>query len=64
LTRHDRALRDSDADFTIRNNSDLLSTVTSVSTTMTYLLGGVAALRRTTGSDVSSQLVKEPLNLT
>jgi putative ABC transport system permease protein len=31
-------------DFTIRNNSDLLSTITSVSQTMTYLLGGVAAV--------------------
>ena len=36
-------------DFTIRNNSDLLSTVTSVSTTMTYLLGGVAAVSLVVG---------------
>ncbi|MFN8636504.1 MAG: ABC transporter permease [Chloroflexota bacterium] len=37
------------ADFTIRNNSDLLSTVTSVSQTMTYLLGGVAAVSLVVG---------------
>jgi putative ABC transport system permease protein len=31
-------------DFTIRNNADLLNTITSVSKTLTYLLGGVAAV--------------------
>jgi putative ABC transport system permease protein len=36
-------------DFTIRNNSDLLSTVSSVSQTMTYLLGGVAAVSLVVG---------------
>jgi len=36
-TRH--KLQSATNDFTIRNNSDLLSTVTSVSQTMTYLLG-------------------------
>jgi putative ABC transport system permease protein len=36
-------------DFTIRNNTDLLSTVTSVSQTMTYLLGGVAAVSLVVG---------------
>jgi putative ABC transport system permease protein len=41
-TRH--KLQTATNDFTIRNNSDLLSTVTSVGQTMTYLLGGVAAV--------------------
>ena len=36
-------------DFSIRNNSDLLSTVGSVSQTMTYLLGGVAAVSLVVG---------------
>jgi putative ABC transport system permease protein len=31
-------------DFTVRNNADLLTTITSVSQTLTYLLGGVAAV--------------------
>jgi putative ABC transport system permease protein len=37
------------ADFSIRNNSDLLTTVTSVSQTMTLLLGGVAAVSLVVG---------------
>jgi putative ABC transport system permease protein len=36
-------------DFTIRNNADLLSTVNSVGQTMTYLLGGVAAVSLVVG---------------
>jgi putative ABC transport system permease protein len=36
-------------DFTIRNNADLLTTVTSVGQTMTYLLGGVAAVSLVVG---------------
>jgi putative ABC transport system permease protein len=36
-------------DFSIRNNADLLSTVGSVSQTMTYLLGGVAAVSLVVG---------------
>jgi putative ABC transport system permease protein len=36
-------------DFTIRNNADLLTTVTSVSNTLTLLLGGVAAVSLVVG---------------
>ena len=36
-------------DFSIRNNADLLTTVGSVSQTMTYLLGGVAAVSLVVG---------------
>jgi putative ABC transport system permease protein len=36
-------------DFSIRNNADLLRTVTGVSQTMTYLLGGVAAVSLVVG---------------
>jgi putative ABC transport system permease protein len=50
LLRARHKLQDGAAnDFTIRNNSDLLSTVTSVSQTMTYLLGGVAAVSLVVG---------------
>jgi putative ABC transport system permease protein len=36
-------------DFTVRNNAEMLSTITSVSQTMTYLLGGVAAVSLVVG---------------
>jgi putative ABC transport system permease protein len=42
-TRHKIAAGAAD-DFTVRNNAEMLSTITSVSQTMTYLLGGVAAV--------------------
>src|SRR5207302_4179040 len=37
------------ADFTIRNNNDIISRVSSVSSTMTLLLGGVAAVSLVVG---------------
>jgi putative ABC transport system permease protein len=43
LTRH-KIATSSDADFTITSQDSLLSTATSVSTTLTVLLGGIAAL--------------------
>ena len=36
-------------DFTVRNNSEMLSTITSISQTLTYLLGGVAAVSLVVG---------------
>jgi putative ABC transport system permease protein len=47
-TRHKIAAGASD-DFSIRNNADLLTTVTSVSNTLTLLLGGVAAVSLVVG---------------
>jgi putative ABC transport system permease protein len=47
-TRHKIQTGASD-DFTIRNNADLLTTVTSVSQTLTLLLGGVAAVSLVVG---------------
>jgi putative ABC transport system permease protein len=42
-TRHRIQTGDSD-DFSIRNNSDLIKTMSSISSTLTYLLGGVAGV--------------------
>ncbi|MCC7372986.1 MAG: ABC transporter permease [Chloroflexi bacterium] len=47
-TRHKIQSGASD-DFTVRNNSEMLSTITSISKTMTYLLGGVAAVSLVVG---------------
>jgi putative ABC transport system permease protein len=47
-TRH-HIQRSQDDDFRIRNNNSLVETVTSVSQTMTYLLGGVAAVSLVVG---------------
>jgi len=45
LLRARRGLQASQAnDFTVRNNNEVVETVSSVSETMTYLLGGVAAI--------------------
>jgi putative ABC transport system permease protein len=47
-TRHRLSSSQAD-DFTIRNNNDIISRVSSVSSTMTMLLGGVAAVSLVVG---------------
>jgi putative ABC transport system permease protein len=44
LRRRHRIAPGEDADFTIRNQADIISTFTSVAQTMTLLLGGIAAV--------------------
>jgi putative ABC transport system permease protein len=47
--QHRLATADQPSDFTIRNNNDLITRVSSVSDTMTTLLGGVAAVSLVVG---------------
>jgi len=49
LRQQHRLTSNQPADFTIRNNNDIISRVSSVSSTMTLLLGGVAAVSLVVG---------------